>query len=233
MGTFKTRIDITGERFGRLTVVKYVETNKEGRAVFECKCDCGNIVSVVGKNLRTGNTKSCGCFNRDQSTKRIVALNTKHGSTNTRLFRIWASMKTRCGNKNTANYEDYGGRGIFVCDEWKDDFAAFEKWALENGYNDRLSIDRIDNDKGYFPENCRWATMKQQQNNRRSNRLVEYNGEIHTVSEWAEMKNLRYDSLLARLNSGRYTVERALTEPQNERGKYPRRKFGRDEPCCF
>lgn len=217
-------IDIAGQRFGRLTAVKHIGS-KNGRAVWLCKCDCGKETIVYGKSLRSGNTKSCGCLNIDSSTERIVKFNTKHGGTNSRIFRIWGNMKTRCYNKNAINFQDYGGRGITVCDEWKEDFSAFRDWALNNGYSPNLTIDRVDNEKGYSPDNCRWATPKEQANNRRGNRPITHNGETHTISEWADIIGIDDDTLLKRINSKTYTLERALTEQKNERGKYARRRL--------
>lgn len=182
--------DITGQRFGRLTAIRYSHTGKENRAVWLCKCDCGRYVAVPGKSLRTGNTTSCGCLNIENSTERIVKFNTKHGKAHTRLFRVWASMMTRCNNPNATNYRDYGGRGIRVCEEWETDFNAFYTWAIENGYKDDAkrgiyTVDRIDNDKGYSPENCRLASSLEQANNRRSTHFITYKGETKGRAQWA------------------------------------------------
>lgn len=156
-------IDLTGQRFGRLTVIERVGTSKNGNALWDCKCDCGNTAVVRGASLKNGITRSCGCLIAESTKNR----NTTHCLSKTRLYRIWANMKDRCLNSNTREYPYYGGRGITVCDEWKNDFQAFYNWAMANSYQDHLSIDRIDNDKGYTPDNCRWATHSEQMYNRR------------------------------------------------------------------
>lgn len=134
----------------------------------------------------------------------------KHGMRNTRIYNIWRSMNQRCSNPNTINYHRYGGRGIKVCDEWKNDFLAFADWALANGYADNLTIDRKDVNGNYEPSNCRWSTTKEQQNNKRSNRIVEWNGASHTLGEWSEITGIRLATIWARLQKG-WTPERALT----------------------
>ena len=159
-------IDITGLRFGRLTVVSHNGKDKYGQMMWLCRCDCGVLVTCLSGNLRYGRTTSCGCLRRDNGVKHAKSL-TKHGQHNTRLYRIWNTMKNRCHNPNTKNYFRYGGRGVFVCDEWQS-FVPFYEWAMANGYQSHLTLDRIDNYSGYSPSNCRWATMKEQQNNKRT-----------------------------------------------------------------
>lgn len=156
-------IDLTGQRFGRLVVVERVGT--DGRyPTWLCKCDCGNTIITRGTHLRRGDTQSCGCLHRE------TFIHKTHGGKCSRLYSIWRGMKTRCYNKNFAQYHNYGGRGITICAEWLHDFETFYDWAISHGYRDDLTIDRIDNDKGYSPENCRWVTIKAQQKNRRNNR---------------------------------------------------------------
>ena len=184
-------IDMTGRRFDRLQVVRLARIDKDNRAVWHCVCDCGNEVDVVGKSLRNGNTHSCGCLNLENATKRIVALNTKHGKAHTRLFTVWTSMKTRCENPNATNYANYGGRGITICDSWKNSFEAFYDWAISQGYDasakrGKYTVDRIDNGKGYSPDNCRLANSSQQADNRRSTRHLTFNGKTMNLSEWAK-----------------------------------------------
>ena len=155
--------DLTGKRFGKLTALYDTGERKNGKPLWECRCDCGNITKVKSCNFVSGRTKSCGCYSREK----VIEMNTTHGGTGTRLFRIWTSMKTRCSNPNYKKYEYYGGRGIKVCDEWLHDFAAFRKWALANGYKDNLTLDRKDPDGNYEPQNCQWATWHEQRINQR------------------------------------------------------------------
>lgn len=162
-GMMGSLIDLTGKRFGRLTVVKRAE-NVKNRPCWVCKCDCGNTKIIKGDDIRYGKTLSCGCYARDALKRR----NFKHGYTQgriNRLYSIWASMKNRTTNSNTQFYARYGGRGIKMCKEWLDSFSSFKDWAESNGYKDDLTIDRIDNEKGYYPQNCRWTTMTEQMNN--------------------------------------------------------------------
>ena len=161
-------IDLTGQRFVRLTVIERRESTKDGQATWLCQCDCGNQSVVTGGHLRTGHSTSCGCL---QIEKRSQGNHVIHGKKHTRLYGVWAGMKKRCYNPKYEAYNRYGGRGITVCDEWLHDFGAFYDWAMDNGYDEsaaygKCTLDRIENDKGYSPENCRWVDMKTQSNNR-------------------------------------------------------------------
>lgn len=206
------RIDLTGQRFGRLVITRFVGTDKHWNHRYEYVCDCGNTGTVLDSNLRSGQVKSCGCLKRDLT----IARSTKHGLSGgnrgrTRLYNIWLKMRARCLNPSDPNYPYYGGRGITICPEWND-FAAFHAWAYANGYRDDLTLDRIDNDGPYSPDNCRWVPAKRQARNRRNNRLLTFRGETKSVVEWAEEVGIPAHTLRQRLHRG-WPVERALTTP--------------------
>lgn len=173
---YRVKHDMSGERYGRLVVIERVGT-KNGNATWKCLCDCGNEKVIAGKCLRSGDTKSCGCLQlenlREQAHKGHSVI---HGDAHSRLYEVWATMIQRCTNKNNKKYPDYGGRGITVCAEWKK-YEQFLAWAKANGYDENAprgecTLDRIDNDKGYEPGNCRWVSMKVQSNNRRMRRCT-------------------------------------------------------------
>lgn len=171
--------DMTGERFGRLTVLQYAGSKrykKSSVAMWNCKCDCGKEVTVQGQTLRSGRTKSCGCLSKEVHSEVMTERNknnSRHGQFGTRLYGIWCGMKTRCYNPNHEAYEDYGGRGIAICDEWRNNFQKFHEWAINSGYSDELTIDRIDVDGNYQPSNCKWATMSEQRRNQRSKEKIQ------------------------------------------------------------
>ena len=201
------KIDLTGRKFTRLTVINRCDYNRRGKSVWHCKCDCGNEKDVVSVDLINGGTKSCGCLNSEKKSKRITDRNRTHNKTHTRLYSIYRSMKYRCYYKNNPSYNNYGGRGISVCEEWLNDFMAFYNWAMDNGYKDGLTIDRINNNGNYEPSNCRWATRKQQQNNMRSNVFLEVDGEKHTIAEWSEITGLNHSTICGRLRRGKSPKE--------------------------
>lgn len=203
------KVDIVGEKFGRLTVVKFIPKPERAdyRRQWLCRCECGNLVEVNGSKLRSGHTRSCGCLEREF----IANVNKKYKYRDLRLYRIWKAIQQRCSDKNGREYHNYGGRGIRVCDEWTDESNGFERfyeWAMSNGYNKDLTIDRVDVNAGYSPDNCRWITNKKQQNNRRDNVNLTYNGETHTMQEWSELLNVPYTTLRYHIR----TRHRSLTE---------------------
>ena len=202
-GTKRQPVNI-GEKYGRLTIIELVGKTAHGSKQYHCLCDCGNETIVLGTELRRGHTKSCGCLFKEVQLKTM----TKHGKRYTRIYEIWVGMKQRCENPNKKAYEHYGGRNICICKEWHS-FEAFYDWAMANGYKEGLSIDRINNNGNYEPANCRWVTVKEQQNNRRNSHFIEAFGERHTIAEWAEITGLNYGTLKSRLKRG-WAVERAL-----------------------
>ena len=209
------QLNLTGKRFGKLVAIKTAGKTKNGAYLWKCKCDCGNeIIANVG-NLKNGHTKSCGCLRVDRCKTNF----TKHGLEHTRLYGIWSDMRLRCYDEKNIAYHRYGGRGITICDEWKNDVKAFYDWATANGYKDSLTIDRIDNDGNYCPENCRWATVKEQASNRRSNILVTHNGKTQTMKKWANEVGTPYKVVWARMQKLGWSAERALTEPV-KKGKW-------------
>lgn len=185
--------DLTGRRFGRLVVLGYDHTNSRGNSYWHCLCDCGNERVVDRTALKNGSTTSCGCYNRE-----II---TTHGMSYTPLYRAWDGIKRRCNNQTDARYKYYGARGISYCDDWES-FENFRDWALDNGYEEGLSIDRIDNDNGYYPENCRWVDSITQANNRRTNRCVTWGDDTHTIAEWARIFKVDYNALHHRIQRG-------------------------------
>lgn len=204
----KKRNDLHGKKFGRLLVVERAGKNK-----WKCKCDCGNEVIVLGSNLTRGNSTSCGCF-----AKELISQKSKtHGMSDTRIYKIWTGIKQRCSNPNVSAYKYYGAKGIFLCKEWED-FLSFEHWSMENGYTDELSIDRIDPQKWYSPENCRWVTLEEQKRNMTTNVVISCDGETHIVAEWARILNINPSTLCYRKRNG-WDDERCIKTPVRKLSK--------------
>ena len=187
---------IIGKRFGRLVVVELDHVNKYNSTWWRCLCDCGNETVVYRGGLTSGDVTSCGCYRREH----IHEYGRTHGLTRDPLYGVWSGMIQRCTNKNAQNYGRYGGRGIDVCDEWRTDFQQFYDWAVLSGYSEGLTIDRIDNELGYYPENCRWVTRQTQQNNTRNNHYVTFEGETHTIAEWSRLLGVNHETLRYRVN---------------------------------
>lgn len=199
------RIDLTGQVFDRLTVIEFAGVSKSGEATWLCQCVCGNTAVARGSKLKAKQNRSCGCMKAED----------KHGHSyrgkRTRTYSIWCAMRSRCNNPNVPCYSRYGGRGIVVCERWNTDFIYFLEDMGEAP--DGMSIDRIDNDKGYCPENCRWATTKEQSRNTRQNRFIEFNGKTQTLVDWSEELNIPYARLSRRLNALGWDDQKALTTP--------------------
>ena len=204
------KIDLIGQKFERLTVIENVGSKPNGSVLWKCRCDCGNEIITETRLLRSGNTKSCGCLKIDKLRERTIKRNTTHGGRYTRLYRTWAHMIWRCENPNADAYPLYGGRGIKVCDAWKNSFESFRDWAESSGYNDSLSIDRIDPDGNYEPANCRWVTMEEQQINKRNNHYLTFRGKKKTISEWSRETGIKSATIQRRISHG-WTAEKALT----------------------
>ncbi len=202
-------IDITGNRYNNLVVIKKAYSTEKGIPVWECLCDCGKTTLVRGSNLKSGAVKSCGCLVRQKGR------NSTHGMSHTRLYHVWVGMRNRCYNKSFRSFKDYGLRGIKVCDEWKNSFESFMKWANENGYNDGLTIERINIDDDYCPSNCTWIPANQQQGNRRICYSIQYNGQTKNLADWCNELGLEYKRTHNRIFKLGWSFEKAISEPVN------------------
>lgn len=202
-------IDFTGEKFGLLTVLKRSESAKCGAAQWVCICECGNEIIVPSYTLKCGTKKNCGCVKGPH-------FNATHGASNTTLYKAWKSMLYRCENPKNRAYKYYGQRGIRVCEEWHD-FLSFKKWVDETKPDGEYTIDRIDNNSDYSPTNCRWASCVEQANNRRSNIMLEYNGEVHDLTEWSKLLGFDYKRVHNRMYKLGWTFEKAIITPPDEK----------------
>lgn len=206
-------VDMAGEIFGRLKVIEKVGRKTYGGRnvpVWKCKCECGNTVLVCRQELQ--DKKSCGCLRLDLLRKR----STKHGECvgkRSQLYRVYHNMLSRCNNRGSTEYQNYGGRGISVCEEWANNPKSFFEWAKANGYDGSLTLDRVDVDGDYSPDNCRFTTLKVQANNTNRNHRLTYNGETLTMSEWSEKYRISYSTLKSRINTLGWDVDKALTYP--------------------
>lgn len=206
--------DLTGQRFGRLTVIEqhgFTEPNKHGirYALWFCKCDCGNTCEVSSSNLGKS-TKSCGCLAKEHLSEMSKG-NITHGMARTHLYRCYHQMLNRCYRTKNDHYHMYGGRGIAVCEEWRSGFEAFRDWAFENGYQEGLSLDRIDVNGDYKPSNCRWINAEDQCHNKRQSRMYEFNGKVQDIAQWAKEYGMEYGTLYSRLKRG-MPIEDALSK---------------------
>lgn len=208
--------DLIGQKFGRLKVLNFAGLDRWHKGRWRCQCDCGTILPAVETHqLKSGKTKSCGCYRADMRHNKRT-----HGQAGSRLYWVWSCMIQRCENPHNNAFANYGGRGIVVCPAWHD-FLKFSLWAQESGYSDGLSLDRIDNNAGYSPDNCRWATRTQQNRNTRRNRRITFNGETLTAAEWAQRFGISYSLLSNRLKRG-WSIEKALTTEKQEHRRVER-----------
>lgn len=214
-------IDLTGKRFGRL-IAKEIAESRNWVVYWKCICDCGNTTTVSSAKLRNGKTRSCGCLRKEMTIER----NTKHNLRHKRIYNIYCTMKARCYNPNNYEYHNYGGRGIKVCDEWlgENGIDNFAMWSYKNGYDEnadfgKCTIDRIDTNGNYDPNNCRWTTQKVQANNTRTNFYLEHDGEVHSISEWSDILKLDYERFYRALRVHNMSFDEAVDYCVNNRRK--------------
>lgn len=200
-------IDLKGKTFNRLFVIERADNNENGKSRWLCECICGNIKIILSDSLKSGKTKSCGCLNKEIIFNRKNKYIMNHKSE----YRIWKSIKQRCTNPKVECYKNYGGRGITICERW----LKFENFLKDIGKRPgkQYSIDRIDNNLGYYKNNCRWATKKEQQRNMRSNLMITFNNKIQCLTDWATEYKIPYTTLWHRLYKFNWSVEKALTTP--------------------
>ena len=202
-------IDLVGQYFTNWFVESRAPNGKYGTVMYNCLCKCGNKGVVSSQALRLGKSKSCGCLQGELISKSRKT----HGMTDSRLYDIWCSMKSRCNTPSVSNYKNYGARGIHVCEKWLHNFEAFRDWAIAAGYSDDLSLDRIDVNGNYEPDNCQFIPIKDQARNKRNTHYVEYNGEQLSLPEACEKAGLDYDVVKQRINRLKWDDQRALTTP--------------------
>lgn len=219
----KVKEDMTGWKMwehgisdSKITVIKqvedYISPQGKHRAQWLCECNCSKhtIFVALGNGIRTGHVKSCGCWN--------IEYHQKHSDSQSRLYHVWQAIIQRCHNPSNAHYKNYGMRGIVVCEQWKNSYETFRDWALINGYDSeakrgRYTIERINVNGNYCPENCKWATQKEQQFNKRNNRIIEFNGECRTATEWGDITGFGYHVIQRRIDVYGWSIEKALTTP--------------------
>jgi hypothetical protein len=211
-------INIAGNKYGKLTAISYQGNDKHGKAVWLCRCECGNEKFFVGCDLRSNKIASCGCLQKELASEYCRKNKSKHKMCDTRIYSIWVHLKERCISKKSDNFKNYGGRGITICDKWLDFEGFYED--MGRSYEEHIkifgenntSIDRIDNNKSYMKDNCKWSTLIEQSNNKRNNKHILYNGETMTLAEASRKFKINYDALLKRLKKG-WSAEKALLTP--------------------
>lgn len=197
------KINLLGQKVGRLTIVKEADRDKRNKIRYFCLCDCGVECIKLRGSILSGRTTSCGCYQKQSSSERSKILNTKHGLSKHPLFNVWRGMKKRCYLETHKAYKSYGGRGIKMCNEWKNDFTVFYEWAMQNGWEIGLQIDRFpDNDGNYEPLNCRITTCKINNTNKRTSVKITYQNETKTASEWGEIYGKHRSNIAFRVKKG-------------------------------
>jgi len=211
-------IDLTGKKFSRWTVVKKTGCSRANGANWLCVCDCGTQKIVNSRALRYGQSRSCGCYRSELQSKRMVDMHTTHNDSNSREHRIWLALRARCTNPNNPAFKNYGGRGITVCTQWAKNYQCFldDMGRAPEG----MWLDRIDNNKGYSPENCRWATVREQQNNRRSNRNITVAGKTRTLQQWGRISPVDRKTIAQRISNGWDEKDAVFTAKNQPRGTY-------------
>lgn len=206
--------DITGATFGHWTVLRKADAkSSNGSVLWECRCSCGTVRNVCESSLYRGKSTGCGCHRRLKN--KLSA--TTHGLSKSAIYKIWQGIKDRCCNPSHVSYANYGGRGITVCQQWKDSFENFYLWAIDSGYRNGLTIDRINNDEGYMPSNCRWSTPLTQANNKRNNHVITYNGKTMTIAQWSKFLGVTPACIVNRITRGETDEEAVSTGSRKRR----------------
>ena len=200
--------DIAGQKYNSLYVIEFSHKDKRGEAFWKCRCDCGKETVASGYKIRTGHTKSCGC---EQEKHRKEGFHKSHGMSESKLYIVWLNMKHRCYYKKNSMYKNYGGRGITICNEWLSGFEPFRDWALSSGYKEDLTIERINVNGNYEPDNCTWITEKEQHLNRTNSHYLTAHGKTQTIKEWADETGLKYETIERRVNQFGWSDEKAVT----------------------
>ena len=200
--------DLSSKKFGRLTVLSFKGRNKQYDSLWECECECGTIKTIRGGVLKNGHTQSCGCLQKERTS----SAKTTHGliNNNFKLYKVWTGIKQRCGNPKSKSYDKYGGRGIAICDVWKDSFPKFHRWAIPNGYKIGLTIERSDVNGNYEPSNCSWILKSNQSKNRTSSVKISFKGKTETASKWSEITGIPSKVITQRVRRG-WSSEKTLT----------------------
>lgn len=204
--------NLLNQKFNRLTVQEYSHTDKHHKKHYKCLCDCGKTVTVRADKLKNNHTKSCGCQKIESTSKLMKETKTIHGFSNTKIYQAYKNIKTRCYVESSIGFKNYGGRGIKMCEEWKNDFMSFYNWSINNGFKEGLEIDRIDVNKDYKPSNCRWVTRETQANNKRNTIYLTYNNEVKNLKQWSEDVGIPVRVLRSRYKE-KWDTEKILTTP--------------------